>query len=256
MFLYRKTYHFLLEYTDMEDMTTAKAIRERINQIEPGYIFGLKDFNEFTNSQLVILELSRLSKKGKIKRLSKGKYYIPKSSKFGELTPPEWQILDNIIKQSGGYFAGAIALNRIGVTTQIPSEILIRGARSTRNQKVGNLRIKFQSQGLKNIDYKNAAFTDIIEALRLIKKTPDGNTELTLNKIKKLITNLSIKDLDKLMEMANQDRPFIRALIGALIESINPQYAQKIKIKLNPVTTYKLNIKESVLPNKKDWGII
>lgn len=255
MFLCVKTYQFCAIIADMGNMNLAKAIRNKINTIEAGTIFGLKDFADFENSQVVILELSRLTKKGVINRLSKGKYYIPKKTKFGELAPQEWQILDKIIKENGGYFAGTFALNRIGVTTQIPSEILIRGARSNRFLKIGNLRIKFSNQGLKNVSYQESKLTDIIETLRLVNNIPNGNLEFTLKKISSIVMNLDELDLKKLIELTKQERPSVRALIGAILEK-NNSYYQSIKATLNPVSKYKLNISKALLPNKEKWGIV
>ena len=117
-------------------MSISSTIREKITKMEKGTLFSQKDFTDMNNPQIVTLELSRLFQKGVIKRLTKGKYFVPVKSKYGDLGPSERQVLDRIIKDNGGYFAGTVALNRIGVTTQVPAEILIRGARSTRKLKL------------------------------------------------------------------------------------------------------------------------
>ena len=81
MFLCIKTYQVYAIITDMVNMNIANTIRTKISNTEPGSLFGLKDFAEFNNPQAVVLELSRLSQKGVIKRLTKGKYFVPKKSK-------------------------------------------------------------------------------------------------------------------------------------------------------------------------------
>ncbi|MBY0554922.1 hypothetical protein K2P97_10370 [bacterium] len=237
-------------------MSISQTIRDKIKTIDPGTLFTQKDFAEINNPQAVILELSRLSKKGIVKRLSKGKYYIPKKTKYGELGPSEWQILDNIIKENGGYFAGNMALNRIGVTSQIPSEILIRAARSTRKLKVGSINIRFERQGIKDIDYTKSRITDVIEALRLLKKTPDGDTKLSLERVSSLLSEFSTSDLNLLIKALQEERPYVRALAGALLELQNNKAASAIKTTLNPVSRYKLNLDIALLPNKKRWSII
>ena len=70
-------------------MKVSQAVRQKIKEIGPGQIFGLQDFEQLGNSQAVVLELSRLSKKGEIQRLTKGKYYVPKSTRFGKIGPDE-----------------------------------------------------------------------------------------------------------------------------------------------------------------------
>ena len=256
MFLTTKTYQVYAIITDMSNMNISSSIRTKIQRTEPGTLFGLKDFAEINSPQVVILELSRLSKKGIIKRLTKGKYFVPKKSKFGELGPSEWQVLDQLIKDNGGYFAGAMALNRIGVTTQVPSEILIRGARSTRKLKIGNLNIRFEQQGMKNVKYTQPKITDVIEALRLFRNTPNANTGNTFKRISSLLKNYSQDEINTLVEASYSARPFVRALLGALLEQQGNKAAQSIKTSLNPVSRYKLDLDKATLPNKDNWGII
>jgi hypothetical protein len=240
----------------MNNMNIANSIRTKISNTEPGLLFGLKDFLEINNPQAVVLELSRLSKKGVIKRLTKGKYFVPKKSKFGELGPSELQVLDQLIKENGGYFAGTMALNRIGVTTQIPSEILIRGARSNRLLKIGNLNIRFEQQGLKNIKYNQSKITDVIEALRLLRNTPDGNTKLSISRVSSILKDYNKDEIKTLVEASYSARPFVRALLGAILEQQGNKAAQSIKASLNPVSRYKLGLDKNLLPNKANWGIV
>jgi hypothetical protein len=252
MFLYIKTYQF---YATLLNMNISASIRSKISKTAPGTLFGLKDFSEINNPQAVILELSRLSKKGVIKRLTKGKYFVPQKSRFGNLGPSELEILNRILQENGGYFGGPLALNRIGVTTQVPAEILIRGARSTRKLKVGNLNIRFERQGIKNSKH-SPKITDVIEALRLLKNTPDGNTKLTIDRVSSLLKKYNKDEVRNLIRASHFERPFVRALLGAILELQGNPIAQTIKASLNPVSKYKLNIEKTILPNKDNWSII
>lgn len=242
--------------TDMETMSISKQLKERIKEIEPGVIFGLANFTELGNPQAVALELSRLAKKGIITRLTKGKYFSPITSRFGKLGPSEWQVLDEVIKENGGYFAGTMALNRIGVSTQIPAIITIRGARSTRTLKIGYLTIRLYKQGNISANYKNSNLTDIIEAIRLIKRTPDGDSELTITRINDILTNMSKKDIDALTEISKNERPYVRATLGALLENLGKPQTESLKSSLNPITKYNLGLKDIFIPNMDSWGIV
>ena len=236
-------------------MSISKQLREQINAIKPGVIFGLKDFTNLGNPQVVALELSRLSKSKKIQRLSKGKYFVPKASRFGNLGPSEKEILEKIITENGGYFAGAMALNRIGVTTQIPSTITIRGARSTRLLQIGNLKVKLYKQGNAAANYQTQNITDIIEAIRLIKKTPDGDVQKTITRVKEIIQSFSKKEFDLLLQLSKNERPFVRSILGALMENIGQSQQKLFKASLNPITKYKMGFKEDLFPNMESWGI-
>ena len=240
----------------MDNMSISRQVRELIGRIEPGAIFGLKDFSEISNLQAVTLELSRLSKKGTIERLTKGKYFVPKQSRFGKLQPEEWRILDKLIKENGGYFAGAMALNRFGVTTQVPSQIMIRGARSTRMLKIGNLEVQFLRQGNPNASANQSILTDIIEAVRLIKRTPDGDTAQTLNRISSSLKNRTDDEITDLLILLKNERPYVRAVVGALLENAKYSQARDVKAGLNPLTKYRIGIEKRLMPNKESWGII
>jgi hypothetical protein len=240
----------------MDTMSVSKQIKERISQIEAGAIFGVKEFEQIGRPQVVALELSRLSKKGTIERLTKGKYFIPKSSKFGKLQPSEWEIINQLMKESGGYLAGASALNRIGVTTQVPSQITIRGARSTRILKIGSLSVSLFKQGNAEANDLQPTYTDTLEALRLIKKTPDGSYEKTINRISAIVKSQTKEFKSALAKLSLSERPYVRALLGAILENMGSDEAQRIRASLNPLSSYKIGISVKLLPNKKAWRII
>ena len=71
----------------------------KIKRILEGEIFTYKDFSFLENENAVALALSRLVKKGLIKRIAKGMYYKPKVSKYGVLKPNENEILKKILKK-------------------------------------------------------------------------------------------------------------------------------------------------------------
>lgn len=240
----------------MEAMSISKQVKAEIEQIKPGLIFGLKDFNKLGNPQAVALELSRLAKKGTIERLTKGKYFVPRKTSFGILRPDEWRILDKVIKENGGYFAGNMALNRLGVTTQIPSQILIRGARSTRKLKIGSLMIQLVKTGNPMAESKDADVTDLIEAARLIKRTPDGNFGATITRMTSIISSISADKVTLLLMLIKYERPYVRAIVGSILENIGSKKAMDVKATLNPLSKYKIGIDSAILPNKERWGII
>lgn len=240
---------------EMKELSISKQVQKRIENLGAGVVFGLKDFSEISNIQAVVLELSRLSKKGVISRLMKGKYYLPKKSKFGELPPDEQTLINEIISENGGYLSGVAALNRFGVTSQIPAQVSVRGARSTRNLKIGNLVIRFARSGNPEAKNVNARLMDLIEAVRLIKKTPDGNIKNTLNRLAEVLKISSETELKTIVDLVKNERPYVRAIIGAQMEFLKLEKADDLKSTLNPLTIYKLSINRSVLPNKDNWGI-
>ena len=236
-------------------MSISKQVKAKIEKIKSGTIFGLSDFSSIGHPQAVALELSRLSRKGLIERLTKGKYFVPNETRFGKTGPSEEQIVENIIKENGGYLAGLSALNRLGVTTQVPSQITIRGARSTRALKIGDLEVQFLRQGNVDADYRKPEITDILESVRLIKNTPDGSPESVLAKVTSVLKRMPSRERINLIHLLSNERPFVRAILGALLEGLGVKAAQEIKSALNPMTEYKIGIKKMPFPKMKEWRI-
>lgn len=239
----------------MEDMSISKQVKAKIGKIKNGTIFGLGDFSSIGHPQAVALELSRLSKKGLIERLTKGKYFVPNETRFGKTGPSEEQIIESIMKENGGYLAGLSALNRLGVTTQVPTQITIRGARSTRTLKIGDLEVQFHRQGNIDADYRKPEITDVLESVRLIKNTPDASLESVLAKVTSVLKKMPSRERIDLIHLLSNERPFVRAILGALLEGLGVKAAQEIKSTLNPMTEYKIGIKKMPFPKMKEWRI-
>ncbi|MEA1787142.1 hypothetical protein U1E44_13660 [Arenibacter sp. GZD96] len=67
-------------------MTTAKKIANRIEELPMDSTFGYADLSILREEYLTAAKaLERLQKKGIIKKLSKGIFYKPKITVFGEL---------------------------------------------------------------------------------------------------------------------------------------------------------------------------
>ena len=51
--------------------------------------------------------------------------------------------------------------------------------------------------------------------------------------------------------------PYVRALLGAILESIGTadEHLKPLKVSLNAQTRYKLNISKDILPTLSNWNI-
>ena len=77
-------------------------VRDNIERIVCGYIFTSSDFPvDVTKQKSVNKVLKNLTKAGKIRRLSKGRYYKTKMTEFGELMPDRHQIVKDLLEENG-----------------------------------------------------------------------------------------------------------------------------------------------------------
>ncbi|MGA0556809.1 hypothetical protein ACO2Q8_09175 [Larkinella sp. VNQ87] len=69
-------------------MKVSDYIAVTIDRLPKGYVFTYTNFStEVSQKEAVIKALNRMVQAGKIGKLSKGKYYKPESTPFGNLLP-------------------------------------------------------------------------------------------------------------------------------------------------------------------------
>ncbi|MCY4266931.1 MAG: DUF6088 family protein [Flavobacteriaceae bacterium] len=240
-------------------MKTTSYVKNRIKKFPKGYVFTYKDFKpKVNNSEAIIKALNRLVTSGKIEKLSKGKYYKPKTTVFGTLDPEQTQVVKDLLQKNGeviGYLTGASIYNTLGLTTQIPNTIQI-GKNDVRPAFTrGRYTISFIKQ--KNIiTRENIFLLQILDVLRNIKKIPDATIQLICKKILERIKNLSSEDQRKLVRLAKKYPPYTRALLGSILETIgNRKLVASLRLTLNPISTYNLPQVNEALSIAESWSI-
>ena len=115
-----------------------------------GAVFSPRMFDDLGNRAAVDQALSRLTKSGKIRRIARGVYDIPKTHPtFGTLSPDPDAIAKSIAAQAGYRLqpTPAHAANALGLSTQVPAQIVYLTDGSSRKIKVGNRTIHFRHAG-------------------------------------------------------------------------------------------------------------
>ena len=110
-------------------MNVAEYIALTIDRLPKGYVFTFADFaTEVNRKEAVIKALNRMVASGKIAKLSKGKYYKPETTPFGNLLPEQKQVVKDLLEENGkvtGYLTGYSIYNQLGLTTQVSNTIQI-----------------------------------------------------------------------------------------------------------------------------------
>jgi hypothetical protein len=237
-------------------MIISKEVLKIVKKKREGEVITYEDFGKLQNLNSVALALSKLYKKGILKKIGKGLFYKPKVTRFGELKPSENEILKALLrKNKQGFISGTAAQNRLGLTTQIPNRIVISGKYDKHERKIGNLNIIYKKSNL-NYGRKDIELLQILDALKNINKIPDTSANDALELLKNKISKLDEKSLQSIVSLANDSKPRVRVLLGAILDLINEvQLSEALFETLNPLTNYKIRISEEVLPNKKKWKI-
>jgi len=88
-------------------------------------VFTPSDFLDLTERPAVDQALSRLASSGKVRRLARGLYDLPKlHPKLGPLSPDPDDVACALARETGSklQIAGARAAHLLGLTTQVPAQ--------------------------------------------------------------------------------------------------------------------------------------
>lgn len=241
-------------------MKVAEYISFSIDRLPKGYVFTYSDFITVVNQkEAVIKALNRMVVSGKIAKLSKGKYYKPESTPFGNLQPNQAQVVKDLLDEDGkiiGYLTGYSIYNKLGLTTQVSNTIQIGKNQIRPNFKRERYTIAFVKQ--KNtITKENIPLLQLLDAIRYIKKIPDASVESSCKRFLVIIKNFTDKEINTLVRLVLKYPPATRALLGVLLDELKLGKATENLFKsLNPITKYKLSGVAKVLSTTEKWNII
>lgn len=241
-------------------MKTSEYIAFSIDRLPKGYVFTYADFTtEVNQREAVIKALNRMVASGKISKLSKGKYYKPENTPFGNLEPNQAQVVKDLLEENGkttGYLTGYSIYNQLGLTTQVSNTIQIGKNQVRPNFKRERYTIAFIKQ--KNIITKdNIPLLQLLDAIRYIKKIPDSSIETSCKRFLAILKNYSDKETNTLVRLALKYPPATRALLGALLSQFyKDKTAETLLKSLNPITKYKLAGAAKTLSTTEKWNII
>lgn len=241
-------------------MALATEIRKRIKQLPEGKTFGYEDLRIAKKKYTTAAKaLERLQKEGVIKKVSKGVFYKPEQTVFGELKPDYSELLRPYLFVNGkrvAYETGTSLYNRMGLTTQMAFRIKI----ASRGKRININRENLKTDAVKSyteVTDSNYETLGLLDAFKDIKKIPDCSVAQAIKRLSTIVKELNAKQTESFIKYALMYPPRVRALAGAVLESIGtkPNSIEKLKESLNPLTTIKLGIKESDLPTKLNWYI-
>lgn len=234
-------------------------IRDTINKFPAGFVFTPVDFPIDVSKQASANRtLNNMVASGKIRRLSKGRFYKPEITSFGELSPDTYQVVKDLIEKAGriaGYLTGYSAFNDLGLTTQVPFALQIGVPNEKKAIRRGIYKISFIRQ--KNtITKENIPLLRLLDSIRLFKNIPDTTPDKICERLLYLLSQLDTAKTAKIKKLALKYNPATIALLGAMLETVDKnQDTDLLWEALNPQTYYKLSISQSVLPNQQKWYI-
>ena len=169
----------------------------------PGAVFGPRMFKDLGNRASIDQALSRLTKAGKIGRVVRGAYDMPKAHPLlGVLSPDPEAIVRSIAAQAGYRLqpTPAHAANALGLSSRMPAKIVYLIDGSSRKIIVGNQTIYFKHTGPRALLGAGTSAGVVLQAIRAFG--PDHLTAGIIQKLKRNLPPDAKSDLKKLARHA------------------------------------------------------
>jgi len=197
-------------------ITTEEHILKKLKDHGRGKIFFPEHFYQFGSQDAVHQALSRLADHDTLVRLGQGIYLYPKiDPRLGILQPDLDSVATAIAKRDKATIipTGALALNKLGLSTQVPMNSVYLTDGSARSVRIGNRKIKFKRSVPKNLKVRGKISGLIIQALKEIGK--DKVTNQQLSRINELLLH---EDPEHLKHDAKLAPVWIRKIIEGVLE--------------------------------------
>lgn len=240
-------------------MKVAEKILTQIQSIPLESTFGYEQLNISKSEYLTAAKaLERLIKKGVIRKLSKGTFYKPNITVFGELRPGDEEILRPYLFQGGkriAYITGTYLYNQLHLTTQMAFRIKIASLSKRIYINTGAIKatpVKSYTQ-VTDDNYNLLGYLDAMKDLKII---PDLDIQSAVGILINIVKKLTEEQTTEMIKYALLYPPRVRALLGAILEQINRKKGiEKLKESLNPLTNFKMSLKSTGLKTALNWNI-
>jgi hypothetical protein len=222
-------------------------------QIELGgeRLWKLEDFRDLP-FMAVAQALSRLTRQGRLERLSKGVYYSSRNTAFGKSRPNPAAIQKLASRRQTVFPSGIAAANLLGFTTQTAKKNEVAtSALSLPRKLVGSDTMIHtrRPEAWAGLSERDAALLDLLRrAGRTSELSPEETTRRT-------IMLLSEKGrFERLLRLAASEPPRVRAMIGAIGQQLgkNRRALRRLRNSLNPFSRFDFGLLAG-LRHARDW---
>ncbi|RLD71170.1 MAG: hypothetical protein DRJ02_07170 [Bacteroidetes bacterium] len=172
------------------DLNIELQVLTKMKKAKGGTLFFVEDFLRFGNAKAVAKALERLVQKGEITRVARGMYArLETDPVIGPVMPGLESIARAIAKRDKARIVptGVMAMHLLGLSTQIPMNIVYLTDGAARKIKIGQGSIVFKKSTPKNLAAIGKISSLVIQALKAIGKdnlTPEQK-EIVIRQLQK-----------------------------------------------------------------------
>ncbi|MFD3293923.1 DUF6088 family protein [Aquirufa sp. KTFRIE-69F] len=190
-------------------------ILDKVKKITKGTLFFTEDFVEFGSAKAIAKALERLVNQGELSRVARGIYArLDVSPVLGELLPTTEQIALAISRRDMARImpTGALALNALGLSTQVPMNVVYLTDGAARKIEIGRRKIVFKKSVPKNLAAKGKISGLVIQALKDI-----GKDQVTDHEINIILDHLRKEEVTHVQHDIKLAPEWIRAILRKVL---------------------------------------
>jgi len=179
--------------------TVTNAIRKRIFARHRGWVFTAKAFANVGSRAAVDQTLSRLHRRGEIRRLARGLYEFPR---IGVLSPSPEAMAKAVAEKTHSRLlvSEAAAANILGLSTQVPAQNVFLTDGPSRTVRIGRQVIVLKHAAPSKMVGAGSEAGVVIQAVRSFG--PSGTGEIPVNSLSERLTPPVKADLRRLASAA------------------------------------------------------
>ncbi len=199
-------------------MSDHEQIEIKILEMPSGSVFVASDFIDLASYDNIRQIFSRLETEGKIRRILPGIYDRPiYSNILKQKVSPDVNAVAEAIARKNNWFivpSGNVALNLLGISTQVPAKWEYFSSGDTKDYQVGNISISFIRRANKELNRMSTKTALVIQAIKAL-----GEENISEEIITKLSDKLSNAEKAQLLTEAKPTTAWIYEVIKKICKA-------------------------------------
>ncbi|MGZ3888791.1 MAG: hypothetical protein ACXVBP_15255 [Flavisolibacter sp.] len=159
-----------------------------LKKLIPGKVYRREDLKRYSSS--VDRDLRNLVRQGALCKATRGVYYVPRKTAFGQAPPEDKELIRGFLKDNHFLLTSPNAFNNLGVgTTQLYNQLVVYNHKRHGNYKLGNRTYSFRVKAnfpkqanevfllvdlVNNLNYLAENEEDVLERVAKKAKEMDG----------------------------------------------------------------------------------
>ena len=170
-----------------------QLIQNRLGQSQSGRVWTPVDFLDLGNRAAVDKTLQRLARTGQLRRIDRGLYDVPRINALTKkpAVPDYRQIIDAVARrdQVRTLVDGLTAANDLGLTTAVPSHVVIHTDARRRSIQLDKLKVDFKHTAPSKLYWAGRPAMRVVQALHWLKDMLSSDRDRVVARLSSILND-------------------------------------------------------------------